>query len=85
MQLKQKIRKIHYKSRRTYGSPRIQQKLLQEGYPIGKKRVARLMQETGLQAVAKRKYKVTTDSRHSWPVAENHLNRQFIPKRPNKY
>jgi len=43
------------------------------------------MQETGLQAVAKRTYKVTTDSRHSRPVAENYLNRQFTPKRPNQY
>lgn len=43
------------------------------------------MQELGIQAVAKRKYKATTDSRHSRPVAENHLNRQFTPKRPNQY
>jgi len=83
MKLKQKITEIYTNSRKTYGSPRIQQKLLQEGYPIGKKRVERLMQETDLQAVAKRKYKVTTDSRHSWPVAENHLNRNFAPDKSN--
>ena len=85
MQLKKKIGKIYDKSRKNYGNPRIYQQLLREGYTIGKKRVERLMQETGLQTVAKRKYKVTTDSRHSWPVAENHLNRQFTPKRPNQY
>ncbi len=65
MQLKQKIRKIHYKSHRTYGSPRIYRQLSWEGYAIGKKRLERLMQKTGLQAVSKRKYKATTDSRHS--------------------
>jgi len=83
MQLKKKIRKIYYKSRRTYGSPRIYQQLLREGYAIGKKRVERLMQEMGIQAVAKRKYKATTDSKHSKPVAENHLNRNFTPDKPN--
>src|SRR5665648_952452 len=79
MKLKQKIREIYTNSRKTYGSPRIHQKLLREDYAIGKKRVERLMQELGIQAVAKRKYKATTDSRHSRPVAENHLNRNFTP------
>lgn len=83
MKLKQKITEIYIGSRKTYGSPRIHQKLLREGYTIGKKRVEKLMQELGIQAIAKRKYKVTTDSRHSRPVAENHLNRQFTPEKPN--
>lgn len=83
MELKQEITEIYQKSRRTYGSPRIHQKLLREGCAIGKKRVERLMQELGIQAVAKRKYKATTDSRHSQPVAENHLNRDFTPEKPN--
>ena len=85
MKLKQKIMEIYNHNRKTYGSPRIYQKLLREGYAIGKKRVERLMQELAIQAVAKRKYKVTTDSRHSRPVAENYLNRRFTPKRPNQY
>jgi len=45
--------------------------------------VERLMQELGIQAIAKRKYKRTTDSGHSKKVAENHLNRRFTPERPN--
>ena len=85
MKLKQKIMQIYIKSRKTYGSPRIYQKLLREDYHIGQKRVARLMQELDICAVAKRKYKATTDSKHSQPVAENHLNRDFTPKRPNQY
>jgi len=83
MELKQKITEIYYNCRKTYGSPRIHQKLLREGYPIGRKRVARLMQEMGIQALAKRKYKATTDSKHSKPVAQNHLNRDFTPEGPN--
>jgi len=84
MKLKQKIKQIYQKSRQRYGSPRIYQQLLREGYSIGKKRVERLMSEMGIQAVAKKKYKATTDSAHSKPVAENHLNRDFTPEKPNK-
>jgi len=83
MKLKQEITEIYQKSRRTYGSPRIHQKLLREDHHIGRKRVARLMQELAIQAVAKRKYKATTDSKHSKPVAENRLNRNFTPEKPN--
>lgn len=83
MELKKEISKIYQKSRQRYGSPRIHQKLLREDYHIGKKRVARLMQELDIQAVAKRKYKATTDSAHAKPVAENHLNRNFTPEKPN--
>ena len=81
--LKKKIRKIYYKSRKNYGSPPIYQQLLREGYAIGKKRVERLMQEIGIQALAKRKYQAPTDSKHSKPVAENHLNPNFTPDKPN--
>ena len=83
MELKQKIMEIYHKNRKRYGSPRIYQQLLREGYPIGRKRVARLMQELDIQAVARKKYKATTDSAHSKPVAENHLNRDFTPDKPN--
>ena len=83
MELKQKITKIYQKNRQRYGSPRIYQQLLREGYSIGKKRVERLMQELDIQAVAKKKYKATTDSKHSKPVAENLLKRDFTPDKPN--
>jgi len=83
MQLKQKIIEIYHKNRNRYGSPRIYQQLLREDYHIGKKRVERLMRDLEIQAVAKKKYKATTDSNHSKPVAENLLNRDFTPEKPN--
>ena len=84
MKLEQKIVQIYSNSRRTYGSPRIHRKLVREGYSIGKKRVERIMQELDICAVAKKKYRATTDSNHSQPVAENHLNRKFTPDKPNQ-
>ncbi len=83
IELKKEILRIYGKNRKRYGSPRIHQQLLREGYHIGKKRVERLMRELEIQAVAKKKYKATTDSNHTRPVAFNHLNRNFTPDRPN--
>ena len=65
MDLKQKIIVIYHNSRRTYGSPRIHQTLLRDGYQVSKNRVERLMKEAGIDAIAKKKYKATTDSRHT--------------------
>ena len=45
---------------------------------MSKKRVERLMKEAEIHAIAKKKYKATTDSKHSLPVAANSLNRNFI-------
>ena len=77
MDLIQKINTIYYNNRKTYGSPRIHQVLLKEGYHISKKRVERLMKKAGIYAVSKKKYRATTDSKHSLKVAANHLNRNF--------
>jgi transposase InsO family protein len=43
------------------------------------------MRETGIQAVAKKKYRATTDSKHSLPVALNSLNRNFSVNKPNQF
>ncbi|WP_338823519.1 IS3 family transposase [Neomoorella humiferrea] len=82
--IKEKAEHIYNKSRKTYGSPRIHKQLGKEGIHCGKKRVERLMREAGIQAIQKRQFKVTTDSRHNLPVAENILNREFTASSPNK-
>jgi len=85
MDLKQKIITIYHHSRRTYGSPRIHQILLREGYQVSKKRVERLMRDAEIYAIAKKKYKTTTDSKHTQPVAPNHLNRNFSVNKLNQF
>jgi transposase InsO family protein len=78
-----KIQAIHGDSRRTYGSPRVHASLQDAGYRIGRHRVARLMRDNAIRARTKRKFRVTTDSRHDHPVAPNRLDRQFEVAAPN--
>lgn len=82
--LLEKIRQSHSKSRRTYGSPRITADLRAEGQVYGKNRVARLMRENGIVAKTKKKFKVTTNSKHGRPVAENLLKDKRAVTAPNK-
>jgi putative transposase len=66
----EKIKQLWEDSRRTYGAPRIQRKLLDQGDRHGKKRVARIMRENGISAAGRKKRGVqTTNSRHSDPIA----------------
>ena len=78
------IRTAHEQSKGAYGAPRIYREIKSQGLPASKDRVARLMREHGIRARHKRRYKVTTDSKHSLPVAPNELNRDFTPQRPDQ-
>jgi len=78
------IEDIHRSSRQTYGSPRIHAQLKGMGFDVNQKKIERLMRKFGIRAKTKRKFRVTTDSKHNLPVAENILNREFSPDAPNK-
>ena len=78
------IRVVHQRSRKSYGSPRITEELNDIGVPCGRHRVARLMRHAGIRAKAVKKYKATTDSKHSLPVSPNLLSRPFTVTRPNR-
>lgn len=82
--LKTKIREIYQASRRTYGSIRVHRELKIQGEACGRHRVARLMRCDGLKAKVRKRYKATTDSKHSLPLAPNLLQRNFTPAGPNQ-
>jgi putative transposase len=82
--LRPKIVEAFKTGRGTYGSPRVRDELIDQGFEIGRKRVARLMRELGLQGVSPRKFRVTTHSDHDHPIAENVLDRNFEASGPNE-
>jgi putative transposase len=71
-------------SQRRYGSPRVHEDLLEQQEHVSRKRVIRLMQEEGLQARKRKRFKVTTMSQHDQPVAPNVLDRQFTAAAVNQ-
>jgi len=78
------ITTIHAESRQRYGSPRIHAELRDRGCRTGRKRVARLMRVRKLAARRRRRFRVTTQSRHPFPVAPNVLARQFARAAPDQ-
>ena len=78
------IQTIHVEFKGAYGSPRMVRELRARGYPASKQRVERLMQENAIRAKHKRRFKVTTDSKHNLPIAPNLLERNFTPEAPNQ-
>jgi transposase InsO family protein len=78
------VRRVYAENKGRAGAPRITKQLRQEGHPVGKNRVARLMRSEQLRAKAARKYKATTNSNHSLPVAPNLLEQDFSADAPNR-
>lgn len=78
------MKSIHAEVKAAYGSRRMHRELQGRGHRIGLRRVERLMRDNGIRARHKRRYKATTDSKHSMPVADNLLARNFTPAAPNR-
>jgi len=82
--LESKIRVIHNKSNKRYGSPRIHSALQDGGEQVSRKRVSRIMRENKIVSISKKKFKATTNSKHSFPVSPNLLNQNFHFENPNQ-
>lgn len=82
--LRRRMKELFVVSRESLGSRMMAKHLREEGFDIGRDRTRRLMEALNLKVKPKRKYKVTTDSKHRFPVAENVLERQFNPNGPNQ-
>lgn len=78
------VRSAFSLSNGTYGSPRMTREVQDGGVAVGRRRISRLMRENGLQARKKRRFKRTTDSHHSWPVAPNIMDQDFAAAGPNE-
>ena len=78
------IRAVYVANRGAYGWPRVWRALRAQGIRVGKQRVQKLMRQHGIRARGKRRFRVTTDSRHGLPIAPNLLNRNFTVAAPNQ-
>ena len=72
------------KSRGIYGTRRLKRLLANEGLIISRRRIGRLLNQAGLCYQTKRRFKVTTGSKHNQPIAPNLLARQFTVSQPDQ-
>lgn len=72
-----RVRAIHAETRQSYGSRRMAKQLQTVGFPVGRYKARRLMQEAGVAVRHRKRCPITTDSRHGYAVAPNLLARQF--------
>lgn len=78
------IEAIHREKREAYGAVKTWQELRAQGVACGRNRVARLRKQAGIEAKRKRRFRITTQSRHSYPIAANVLQRRFSADRPDR-
>ncbi len=81
--LRPQIKAAFGKGRKNYGTRRIKRELKKQETKVSRRRIGRLMREEDLQVQTKRKFKVTTDSKHDKPIAPNLLEREFTVNTPN--
>jgi len=82
-QLLKTITDIFHGHHERYGYPRVWFELRLRGIFVSKGRVARLMKAAGLRSRRAKRFKQTTNSKHSLPIAPNRLNKNFKVDQPD--
>jgi putative transposase len=80
----QQVKEVYDENRQVYGSPKVTQRLNQKGITVSQRTVTRIMKENGIRSKTVKKYKATTNSKHSLPVQENVMNQEFTASKPNE-
>jgi len=81
----EQIKQLYKESKNRYGSPKITDELVSNGWKVSRPRVARIMRSNGIRSIISKKFKInTTDSSHGLPVAKNLLNRDFSASQAGK-
>jgi putative transposase len=79
------VKEVFHEHKGRYGAPRVRHALRsQNGARPSKKRVARVMRVLGLRGHTPRRFRTTTDSRHTKRIAPNLLERDFDAPAPNQ-
>ncbi len=82
--LEVQIKAAHQRTRETCSPERLQNELKEQGVKVGICRIRRIRKKLGIRSKQKRKFRATTDSKHTFPVSENLLNQKFDGTRPNE-
>jgi putative transposase len=82
--LEVEIRAADKRTRQVYGAEKLQHDLAEHGILVGICRIKRIRRKLGIRCKQKRKFKATTNSKHTLPVADNILGQQFKAIAPNK-
>lgn len=78
------VKEVFVKSQNIYGSRKITRKLRKDNVVVSERTVGRIMKEEGIRSKTVRKYKATTNSKHSLPVYPNLLNQNFRTDGPGR-
>ena len=78
------IRAAHKRTRETCGPERLQKDLAEHGVKVGISRIRRIRKKLGIRCKQIKKFKATTNSKHTLPVADNLLEQNFEASFPNK-
>lgn len=84
LELTQHIQKLYIESDSSYGSPRMTMALLEQGVKVSRPRVARLMKKLAIRSRHKKKFRITTDSKHNFRLSPNLLKREFSVEETGK-
>ena len=84
-QLIEMLKTLFEKGRGSYGTRRLKHRFAEQGIIVSRRRIGRLMVQAGLWCKTKKKFKVTTDSKHNKPIAPNLLERQFTVSQADRY
>ncbi len=83
LRLEVEIKAAHKRTRETFGAERLQRDMAAHGVRVGVCRIKRIRRKLGMRCKQAKKFKATTDSKHTLPVAENLLGQQFEVSKPN--
>jgi putative transposase len=78
-----KIIDVFHKSKCRYGGRRISGVLSKAGIKVDYRKVSKILSKNGLRPIGTRKFRVTTNSKHNYPVFDNLLNQDFTVSAPN--
>ena len=81
--LEVEIRAAHKRTRQSCGPERLQHDLADNGITVGVCRIKRIQKKLGIRCKQKKKFKATTNSKHTLPVADNVLEQKFETTKPN--